>query len=42
MFPHGAITSEDRKVEFVTKIGSIKVKRKFKLKDMVYNGKLEL
>ena len=36
------ITLADKKVEFVTKIGSLKVKRKFKLKDMVYNGKLEL
>ncbi len=36
------ITLADKKVEFVTKIGSLKVKRKFKLKDMVYKGKLEL
>ena len=36
------ITLEDKKVEFVTRIGSLEVKRKFKLKDMVYNGKLEL
>ncbi len=36
------ITLEDKKVEFVTRIGSLKVKKKFKLKNMVYNGKLEL
>ena len=36
------ITLEDKKVEFVTRIGSLEVKRKFKLKDMVYNGNLEL
>ena len=36
------ITLQDKKVEFVTQIGPLKVERKFKLKDMVYNGKLEL
>ena len=36
------VTLADKKVEFVTRIGSLQVKRKFKLKDMVYNGKLEL
>ena len=36
------ITLADKKVEFVTQIGPLKVERKFKLKDMVYNGKLEL
>ena len=46
-FPRGqksshVITLVDKKVEFVMRIGSLKVKRKFKLKDMVYNGKLEL
>jgi hypothetical protein len=47
MFPreeNGAptITLEDKKVEFVTEIGSLKVRRKFKLKKMIYNGNLEL
>lgn len=36
------ITLRHKKVEFVTQIGSIKLKRKFKPKDMVYKGKLEL
>ena len=36
------ITLKDKKVEFVTQIGSLKAKRKFKLKDMVYRGKLDL
>jgi hypothetical protein len=36
------ITLEDHDVEFVTKLGSIDVKRKFALKDMVYEGKLQL
>ena len=47
LFPRGergnhVITLEDKKVEFVTKIGSLEVKRKFKLKNMLYNGELEL
>jgi len=36
------ITLDDKEVEFVTRYGSLEVKRKFKLKDMVYQGKLEL
>ena len=36
------IALEEKNVEFVTKIGSLELKRKFKLKNMVYNGKLEL
>ena len=36
------ITLKDKKVEFVTQIGPFKIKRKFKLKDMVYNRTLEL
>ena len=36
------ITLREKEVEFVTQIGPLKVERKFKLKDMVYNGKLEL
>ncbi len=43
MFPRSeAITLEDKQVEFVTTMANQKVKKKFKLKDMVYNGKLEL
>ena len=37
-----AITLDDKEVEFVTKIGQAEVRYKFHLKDMVYNGKLEL
>ena len=36
------ITLAEKRVEFVTRIGSLEVKQKFKLKDMAYNGKLEL
>ena len=36
------ITLRHKKVEFVTQIGPIKLKRKFKPKDMIYKGKLEL
>ena len=43
MFPRSqTITLEDKQVEFVTMLGRQKLKRKFKLKEMVYNGKLEL
>ena len=47
MFPReqdgsDVISLEDKKVQFETEIGTLKVKRKFELKDMVYNGKLEL
>ena len=47
MFPRGqkgshVISLEDKKVEFVTQIVSLKLKRKFKLKEMIYQGKLEL
>jgi hypothetical protein len=37
-----AFTVDDKEVEFSTKLGDIEVKYKFKLKDMVYNGKLEM
>jgi len=36
------ITLEDKEVELDLKLGAIEAKRKFNLKDMVYNGKLEL
>ena len=45
MFPRTSdheITLADKQVEFVTHISKLKVNRKFKLKDMVCNGKLEL
>ena len=43
MFPRSqTITLEDKQVEFVTMLGRQKLKKKFKLKEMVYKGKLEL
>ncbi len=43
LFPKAAaITPDDKEVEFVSKVGRLEVKRKFKLKDMVIGGKLEL
>jgi hypothetical protein len=36
------ITLEDKEVEFVSRVGRIEVRRKFKLKDMVVGDKLEL
>jgi len=43
LFPKSdAITLEDKDVEFATRIGPLEVKRKFKLKDMVYQGQLSL
>jgi hypothetical protein len=36
------ITLEDKEIEFEMKLGMMELKRKFKLKDMVYEGKLEL
>ena len=46
-FPKGhdgshVITAADKEVEFVLKLRNMDIKRKFKLKDMVYNGRLEL
>jgi hypothetical protein len=35
-------TADDKEVEFSTKLGTAKVSIKFRLKDMVYNGKLEM
>jgi hypothetical protein len=37
-----AITMEDREVEFVAKFEGLEVKRKFKLKDMLFDGTLAL
>jgi hypothetical protein len=43
LFPKTSpITLEDKEVEFHTKIGPMEVRRKFKLHDMLYAGKLEL
>ncbi|MEP7367630.1 MAG: hypothetical protein ABI972_30595 [Acidobacteriota bacterium] len=43
LFPRAdAITLDDKEVEFATRMGPLEVKRKFKLKDMVYNGQLAL
>lgn len=36
------ITEDDKDVEFQCKIGTFELKQKFHLKDMVFNGKLEL
>ena len=36
------ITLEDKNVEFVTRLMDRKISKKFKLKDMVYRGELEL
>jgi hypothetical protein len=42
-FPRStAFTLDDKEVEFSTKFGNVTLKSKFKLKDMVYNGKLEM
>lgn len=42
-YPRSApFTLDDKEVEFVTKLGDLAMKFKFRLKDMVYNGKLEL
>jgi len=42
-FPRSApFTLDDKEVEFSTKTGDVTLKYKFRLKDMVYNGKLEL
>jgi hypothetical protein len=42
VFPKDApISVDDKEMEFQTKIGAMAIRKKFKLKDMVYNGKLE-
>jgi hypothetical protein len=42
-FPRSAaFTLDDKEVEFSTKLGDVALKYKFRLKDMVYNGKLEM
>jgi hypothetical protein len=43
LFPkNDAISEDDKEVEFVTTIGQTQIKQKFSLKDMHFNGKLEL
>lgn len=37
-----AIELEDKEVEFVTKRGPMEIKKKFKLKDMIFKGELAL
>lgn len=37
-----AITADDKQVEFVSTLGRLELRAKFNLKDMTYNGKLEL
>jgi hypothetical protein len=37
-----AITIDDKEIEFVTRLGTFDIKKKFGLKDMVFHGKLEL
>jgi hypothetical protein len=42
-FPRtAAYTLDDKEVEFDTKLGNLALRYKFRLKDMVFNGKLEL
>jgi hypothetical protein len=36
------ITEDDKEVEFSSKVGTISIKQRFRLKDMTFNGKLEL
>jgi hypothetical protein len=43
VFPKNAgLTVDDKELEFVTKVGKMNIRKKFKLKDMVVNGKLEM
>jgi hypothetical protein len=43
VFPRSMpFTADDKEVEFSTKLGASNLKYKFKLKDMVINGKLEM
>jgi hypothetical protein len=42
-FPKNAgLSADDKEMEFVTKVGKMSIRKKFKLKDMVVNGKLEM
>ena len=43
LFPReAAFTVADKEVEFVTKLDKLTIRKKFKLEDMVFNGKLEM
>ncbi|MEO8097899.1 MAG: hypothetical protein ABI811_09375 [Acidobacteriota bacterium] len=43
VFPKTANFSvDDKEIEFATKVGAMSIRKKFKLKDMLYNGKLEM
>ena len=43
LFPKtSAISVDDKEVEFMSKVGPLEVKRKFKLKEMMFGDKLEL
>lgn len=43
VFPEDApITADDKEFEFQTKVGAMTIRHKFKTKDMMYNGKLEM
>ena len=43
VFPRDkAFTADDQEVDFTTKLGTSNIKYKFKVKDMVVNGKLEM
>ncbi len=43
LFPRTAnFTADDKEMEFSTKFGTTAIKHKFKLKDMVVNGKVEM
>ena len=43
VFPRDVpIVLEDKDVEFVMKVGTLEIKKKFALKEMVFHGKLEL
>jgi hypothetical protein len=37
-----AIRAEDKEVTFLTRFGSVRVQKKFRLKEMMYKGRLEL
>jgi hypothetical protein len=42
IFPRAPIAPEDKDIEFAVKVGSVDLKRRFRLKDMVFEGNLEL
>lgn len=42
LFPRDPITLEDKEVQFETAMGPMEIRTRFVLKDMSYQGKLEL